>query len=56
VTLVALVLQVSLVLGIEVVGVGRGSDDGGDADVDGNLAPGLSGGYTTESKRENTLE
>ena len=55
-TLVALVLQVSLVLGIEVVGVGRGSDDGGDADVDGNLAPGLSGGYTTESKRENTLE
>ena len=41
----ALVLQVSLVLSIEVVSVGRGGNDGGDADIDGDLAPGLGSGY-----------
>lgn len=45
VTLMALVLQVSLVLGPKVVGVGGSGNDGGDADIDGDLAPGLSSGY-----------
>jgi len=45
VTLMALVLQVSLVFGPKVVGVGGSSNDGGDADIDGDLAPGLGSGY-----------
>lgn len=44
VAFMALVLQVSLVPGVEVVGVGGGSNQGGDADIDGDLAPGLSSG------------
>jgi len=42
--LMALVLQMSLMLSPEVVGVGGSSNDGRDADIDGDLAPGVSGG------------
>lgn len=43
--LVFLVLQVGLMPGIEVVGVDGGNTNNGNANIEGNLAPSLSGGY-----------